>query len=80
MLDNKRSANRKYPIVPQRWCSTSNLVIHLRGMIKLDVLLIECLREQLYQIVNMHRFNFLHPDVISKSEELDFLISEVAHI
>ncbi|WP_373231217.1 aspartyl-phosphate phosphatase Spo0E family protein [Cohnella sp.] len=40
----------------------------------------ENLRDQLYQLALLHRYNLLHPDVIRKSQELDLLINEMTYV
>ena len=47
---------------------------------KLSKNVIENLRDQLYRLVELHRYNLLHSDVIRKSQELDILISETTHV
>ncbi|WP_425453508.1 aspartyl-phosphate phosphatase Spo0E family protein [Paenibacillus prosopidis] len=41
---------------------------------------IEILRNALYQLALLHQYNFLDPDVIRKSQELDLLINEMINV
>jgi hypothetical protein len=40
----------------------------------------EILRDQLYHLALLHRYNLVHPDVIRKSQELDLLINELTYL